>query len=43
MSRGDVLLYTVLPYAALAAFAVGTCGGSRGDQKGGGAGTTRIK
>lgn len=42
MSRGDVLLYTVLPYAALAVFAVGHWWRYRHDQYGWGARSTQL-
>jgi nitrate reductase gamma subunit len=42
MSQGSVLLYTVLPYAALAVFAVGTVWRYRGDQYGWGARSTQF-
>jgi nitrate reductase gamma subunit len=42
MSRGSVLLYAVLPYAALAVFAVGTSWRYRSDQYGWGARSTQF-
>lgn len=42
MSRGDVLLYAVLPYAALAVFAVGHWWRYRRDQYGWGARSTQL-
>ncbi len=42
MSRGSVLLYAVLPYAALAVFAVGTAWRYRNDQYGWGARSTQL-
>lgn len=42
MSQGSVLLYTVLPYAALAVFAVGTAWRYRNDQYGWGARSTQF-
>ena len=42
MSRGDVLLYTVLPYAALAIFVVGHWWRYRRDQYGWGARSTQL-
>jgi nitrate reductase gamma subunit len=42
VSQGDVLLYTVLPYAALAAFAIGHWWRYRRDQYGWGARSTQL-
>lgn len=42
MSQGSVLLYAVLPYAALAVFAVGTAWRYRSDQYGWGARSTQF-
>lgn len=42
MSQGSVLLYTILPYAALAVFAVGTVWRYRNDQYGWGARSTQF-
>jgi nitrate reductase gamma subunit len=42
MSRGSVLLYAVLPYAALAVFAIGTAWRYRNDQYGWGARSTQF-
>ena len=42
MSRGDILLYAVLPYAALAVFAVGHWWRYRRDQYGWGARSTQL-
>jgi nitrate reductase gamma subunit len=42
MSQGSVLLYAVLPYAALTVFAVGTVWRYRGDQYGWGARSTQF-
>ncbi len=42
MSQGSVLLYTVLPYAAIAVFAVGTAWRYRNDQYGWGARSTQF-
>jgi nitrate reductase gamma subunit len=42
MSQGSVLLYAVLPYAAIAVFAVGTAWRYRNDQYGWGARSTQL-
>ena len=42
MSRGEVLLYAVLPYAAIAVFLVGTWWRYRRDQYGWGARSTQL-